>query len=241
MTITNFDDLMAHADEEQYAVGYFECWNLESLMAVADAVQGGFQMVMFSDEQLSYAEQKMLVKQIVEIAHPAGVAVEGEAESLHGIGENQAAFPAGTRMTSIEIACEFVEQTGVDAFAVNIGQRHFHGRREARLDQGMLKTLMSALDVPLVLHGSTSVPPNDLAAAVENGISKINVGSALKQAYFEALRNSCAATGDVYNPYQVIGSGLPEDVSMAGRIALQQKVEQYMQLFRSNGKAFSFS
>lgn len=301
MTINNFKDLLAHAEKERYAIGYFECWNLESLMAVADAavatqspvllgfsgiylphpqrsrgtpievysalglevcrqmsvpsalvfnesrhvdwvlkaIQDGFQMVMFSDEQLSYKEQMGQVKQIAEIAHQAGVAVEGEAASIPGLTENFSTSTPENQLTSVETAREFVEETGVDSFGVNIGQMHFHGWREVHLDQGLLIKLKSALDVPLVLHGSTSVYPKDLATAVENGIRKINVGSALKQAYFKALREMCLATDESYNPYQVIGSGLSEDVLIAGRIALQQKVEEYMHLFGSSGKALS--
>jgi len=299
MTIKKFTDLIAHAEKEQYAIGYFECWNLESLMAVADAaaatqspvllgfsgiylphpqrsrrtpievystlglevcrqmsvpsallfnesrhvdwvlkaIEGGFQMVMFSDEQLSFSEQMSQVKQITEIAQQAGVAVEGEAATLPGAGGNITASTHENLLTSVETAREFVEETGVDAFAVNIGQMHYHGRREVNLDHGLLIKLKSTLDVPLVLHGATSVSPKDLVSAVNNGIRKINVGSALKQAYFEALHEMCLATGESYNPYQVIGSGLSEDVLMAGRIALQQKVEEYMHLFGSSGKA----
>lgn len=198
-------------------------------------------MVMFSDEHLSFAEQKTQVQQVVEIAHQAGIAVEGEAESLPGIAGNMEEFPTETRKTSVEVASEFIEQTGVDAFAVNIGQVHYHGWREVHLDLVLLKNLKSALDVPMVLHGATSVLTDDLASAIQYGIRKINVGSALKQVYFDALRKTCKSTSEVYNPYEVIGSGLNEDVLMAGRIALQQKVENYMHLFGSSGKAKSFS
>ena len=303
MTITHFNDLMAHAKSEQYAIGYFESWSLESLMAIADAAEAtqspvlmgfsgiylnhpkrvrseilsvysamglevcqqisiptalvfnesphldwvmeaidqGFGLVMFSDEHLSFADQTTRVQQIVEAAHQAGVAVEGEAESLPGIGGNLIDMPGDARLTNVETAREFVEETGVDAFAVNVGQMHFHGKRAVRLNLDLLRELNDSLDVPLVLHGSTSVSAGDLANAVNYGIRKINVGSVLKQVYFEALREVCAAAGDTYNPYEIIGSGLREDVLMAGRIALQGKVEDYMRLFGSAGKAKSLS
>jgi fructose/tagatose bisphosphate aldolase len=131
----------------------------------------------------------------------------------------------------------FIEQTGVDAFAVNIGQMHFHGRREVRLDLDRLAGLRAALDVPLVLHGASSVHPRDLQKAIRGGIRKINVGSALKQAYFEALRDACTSAEEPYNPYEVIGSGLHADVLMAGRLALQQRVEEWMRLLGSAGQA----
>ena len=69
---------------------------------------------------------------------------------------------------------------------------------------------------------------------------KINVGSALKQAYFENLRATCGGVSDKYNPYDVIGSGMSSDVLMAGRVALQKEVEELMQIFGSAGKADLF-
>jgi fructose/tagatose bisphosphate aldolase len=150
-------------------------------------------------------------------------------------------MPGDARLTKVETACEFVEETGVDAFAVNIGQVHLHGKRAVHLDLDLLRELYDALDVPLVLHGATSVSESDLVDGIRFGIRKINVGSALKQAYFETLRAVCDTTGDTYNPYDVIGSGLREDVLMAGRIALQRKVEHYMRLFGSAGKAESLA
>lgn len=299
MTITHFNDLMAHAEKEGYAIGYFESWSLESLMAVADAaeatyspvlmgfsgiylnhaqrlrsealsvysamglevcqqiavpsalvfnespyrnevmeaIEQGFGLVMFSDDRLSFADQMTEIQQIVEIAHTAGVAVEGEAQSLPGIHGDRTDFSEDARLTGIETAIKFVEQTGVDAFAVNIGQLHLHGKRLVHLDLDLLREINDALDVPLVLHGSTSAYEADLVNASKNGVRKINVGSALKQVYFEALRSACDATDDDYNPYKVLGSGLSLDVLMAGRIALQSKVEHYMRLFGSAGKA----
>ena len=139
----------------------------------------------------------------------------------------------------MQTAREFVEKTGVDAFAVNLGQLHLHGRQEVRLNLDLLQELRNALEVPLVLHGASSVNRQDLVAAIELGIRKINVGSALKQAYFESLRTACSSVGEGYNPYEVIGSGQSSDVLMAGRVALQREVEELMRLFGSAGKGNS--
>ena len=303
MTYTHFNDLMAHADSKQYAIGYFESWSLESLMAIADAAEAtqspvllgfsgiylnhpervrseilsvycrmglevchqlstpsnlvfnesphlewvleaidlGFGLVMFSDDKLAYTDQMNQVQRIVEGAHRSNVAVEGEAESLPGIGGDISYIPDDARLTSVESAYEFVDKTGVDAFAVNLGQMHFHGKRVVQLKLDLLGELDRSLDVPLVLHGSTSVSDNDILNAVNNGIRKINVGSILKQTYFEAMRSRWDSTDNTYNPYEIIGSGLNKDVLMAGRIALQGNVEHYMRLFGSAGKAKSLS
>jgi ketose-bisphosphate aldolase len=301
MTLVAFNDLMAHAERGQYAVGYFECWNLESLLAVADAAEAtrspvllgfsgltlphparvrrdplnvyasmgleacravtipaalvfnecpdfyrvleaaalGYGLVMFSDESLSLEEQAVRVQQVAETAHQAGAAAEGEALSLPGLSGELLEIPEQIPLSEVQTAREFVEKTRVDAFAVNLGQLHLHGRQEVRLNLDLLQELRNALEVPLVLHGASSVNRQDLMAAIELGIRKINVGSALKQAYFESMRKACANVGDGYNPYEVIGSGQSSDVLMAGRVALQREVEELMRLFGSAGKGDS--
>jgi fructose/tagatose bisphosphate aldolase len=114
---------------------------------------------------------------------------------------------------------------------------HLHGRGQVRLDLGRLAALKAAVQVPLVLHGATSVHRADLAEAARLGIRKINVGSVIKRAYLEALRRAAVVAGDAYNPYDVIGSGFASDVLTAGRVAMQAVVEEMMHLFGSAGKA----
>jgi len=204
---------------------------------VQEAIRLGFGLVMFSDENLALPEQTETVMQIAVEAHQANTAVEGEATALPGVGGDLKDVSPHARLTDVSTAQQFIEQTGVDAFAVNIGQMHFHGRREVRLDLDRLADLSAALDVPLVLHGASSVHPGNIQETIRRGIRKINVGSALKQAYFEALRDACVAVDEPYNPYEVIGSGLSADVLMAGRLALQRRVEEWMRLFGSAGQA----
>ncbi len=299
MPLAAFSQLMDDAESGGYAVGYFESWNLESLLAVADAAEAarspvllgfsglylpdprravrerlsayaalglevcrslsvpaclvfnesphldwvldaarlGFGMVMFSDEKLSFDGQVEQVRRVVEAAHPRGVAVEAEAAALPGVGGELAHAPADLRLTDPARAREFVERTGVDAFAVNIGQAHLHGRREVRLNLDRLAELRRAVPVPLVVHGASSVRRADLEEAIRLGIRKVNVGSRLKQVTFEAIRAAVTAVGDGYNPYEVVGSGLPGDVLTAGRVALQTAVEDLMRLFGSAGRA----
>ncbi len=299
MTLVSFTELMERAEHGQFAVGYFESWNLESLLAIADAAEAnrspvilgfsgiylphperivhdpppayvalatavahqltvptcllfnespyfeqvmaaielGYNLVMYSNDDLDPATLIEQVSQVVDKAHRAGVAVEGEAAALAGVAGRLAELPADPGLTDPAVACAFVEQTGVDAFAINIGQSHLHGRKAVRLHLDRLAELRQALAVPLVLHGATSVDRADLAAAVRLGIRKINVSSRLKQVYFETMRRACIQVGDDYNPYEVIGSGLNADVLSLGRLAMQQAVAEFMHLFGSAGQA----
>lgn len=211
-----------------------ECPSLEWVL---DAVRLGFGLVMFSEEDLDLEEQTRVVRDLVRKAHKAGCSVEAELGSPPGVDGEFAAAPEDLRLTDPAEAATFVERTDVDALSVNIGQAHLHGRAEVRLRLDRLAELRKEIPVPLVLHAASSVSHEDLAEAIRLGIRKINVGSVLKQSFFNAVRNSCAAVGEDYNPYEVLGSGLAADVLMAGRQAMQRTVEELMHVFGSAGKA----
>lgn len=300
MARVSFTQLMAEAERGRYAVGYFESWSLESLLAVADAaeamrspvilgfsgiylshpdrrardrlapyaamaaavaeeltvpacllfnecpdrewvehaVDAGFDLVMYSSETVPAADRVEIIRDVAERAHARGAAVEGEIEPLAGVAGDLAPGAAGSdvRLTSADEARAFIDGTGIDALAINVGQMHFHGRRIARLDLDRLRQLRD-LGVPLVLHGGSSIDSGDLRAAIEIGVRKINIGSRLKQIYFKALREACDGIPASANPYEVIGSGLKDDVLIRARLAMQRDVEVLMALFGSAGRA----
>ena len=297
-----FRRLMEDAERRGYAVGYFESWNMESLLAVADAAEAvrspvilgfsgislphparptkehladyaalaaavcdrlpvpacllfnesarfdwvedavrlGFDLVMFTNDELSYAEQVEQVARASRVAHAGGAASEGEMDSLPGISGTLHTPPPDSPLTDPGRAREFVQATAVDSLAISVGQVHLHGRSPVHLDLERVAALKTAVPVPLVLHGATSVSRPDLAGAIQRGVRKINVGSILKQAFFEAMRAAGSRAGDAYNPYEVIGSGVPGDVMGAGRAAMQKVVQEYMELFGSAQKADGF-
>jgi fructose/tagatose bisphosphate aldolase len=204
---------------------------------VMDAIDLGFSLVMFTDERLSLEERTACVCQVCVKAHTVGCAVEGEVIPLPAVGRGAAEPPADLHLTDLAAARTFVAQSGVDALAVNVGQVHWHGRRHVQLDLDRLARLRQVVDVPLVLHGASSVHRGDLVEAIRLGVRKINVGSVLKQAYYNAMRSACEQTAVDANPYEIIGSGLPGDVLLAGRLAMRKATEDLMTLFGSAGRA----
>jgi len=292
---------MRDAEQHRYAVGYFECWNLESLLAVADAARAqcspvlmgfsgiylshpsrvvtdslgiyaalghevcrelnqpacllfnespawdwvlaavrlGFGLVMYSDESLPPPERVRKIRELVSAAHQQNSAVEAELFALPGLGGDKLPEDFAAALTDVGEAQEFVAQTGIDALAVNVGQMHLHGRRHVKLDLDRVAAIKRAVDVPLVLHGATSVDRSDLRHAIEVGIRKVNVGSALKQVFFSTLRDACASHADIANPYEVIGSGLPADVLTTARQAMQRTVEDWLILLGSAGRGYT--
>jgi fructose/tagatose bisphosphate aldolase len=205
--------------------------------SVLEAARLGFSLVMYSDEDLGPVTQQARVRKIADEAHQLGAAIEGEIRALPGMTSMLTMPVSDEPLTDIDVALEFVNETKVDALAVNLGQMHLHGRHKLDLNLERLRELNSVLDVPLVLHGASSVGKDDLKAAISLGIRKINVGSWLKQTYFETLRDTCKASAEDYNPYVVVGSGLEGDVLTAARLALRDQVAELMVLFGSANKA----
>ncbi|MEJ1199883.1 MULTISPECIES: class II fructose-bisphosphate aldolase [unclassified Streptomyces] len=154
----------------------------------------GFSSVMYDASRLPYAENLAATRAAADWAHAQGLWIEAELGEVGG--KNGAppldAHAPGARTDPAE-ARAFVADSGVDALAVAVGSSHAMTTRTAALDHDLLKELSGALDVPLVLHGSSGVPDGELAAAVAGGISKVNVGTALNIAMTGAIREYLAA------------------------------------------------
>jgi fructose-bisphosphate aldolase, class II len=141
-----------------------------------------------------------LTRSAVDHAHEVGLWVEAE---LGEIGGKDGAHAHGAR-TDPDDARDFTAQTGVDALAVAIGSSHAMTSRDARLDLELLGRLAQAVPVPLVLHGSSGVPERELVAAVEAGIRKVNVGTALNVAYTDAVRRVLEARPALSDPREYL-------------------------------------
>ncbi len=129
---------------------------------VSDAIRLGFNAVMYSDDAENGPAARDAIAALVDEAHAAGAAVEAEMDALPGVaGGLNDADVGDLRLTDPDSASAFVEDTRIDALAVNVGQKHLHGRSTVRLDLRLVQAL-AGLSVPLVLHGGSSVEPGDL-------------------------------------------------------------------------------
>lgn len=155
---------------------------------VREAVALGLGSVMFDASKLPYAENVAATREVVEHCHGHGVWVEAELGEVGGKG---GAHTPGVR-TDPEEARSFVAATGVDALAVAVGSSHQMLTRDAVLDFDLIARLRAAVDTPLVLHGSSGVPDQDLAAAIAAGMTKVNVSTHLNKAFTQAVRTHLA-------------------------------------------------
>ncbi|MFE9609710.1 ketose-bisphosphate aldolase [Streptomyces sp. NPDC006012] len=156
-------------------------------------LDAGFGSVMYDAARLPYAENVAATRDAVGWAHARGLWIEAELGEVGGktVPGSRAPLDAhapGVR-TDPDEARAFVAETGVDALAVAIGSVHAMTTRTATLDHGLLGRLAAAVPVPLVLHGSSGLPDDELRAAVAGGIAKVNVGTALNVAMTGAIRD----------------------------------------------------
>ncbi|MFE2516555.1 class II fructose-bisphosphate aldolase [Streptomyces mirabilis] len=181
------------------------------------ASAAGFSSVMYDAARLPYEENLAATQAAADWAHAQGLWIEAELGAVGGKnGEPPLDAHAPGARTDPAEARAFVADSGVDALAVAIGSSHAMTTRTAALDHDRLKRLTAALGVPLVLHGSSGVPDDELAAAVAGGIAKVNVGTALNIAMTGAIREFLAAHPEAVDSRKYLSVGRE---AMAGTVA----------------------
>ena len=180
--------------------------------------------IMVDGSKLSFEENIAFTRRYVQKAHERGLPVEGELGTIGGSEDGEAV--SSDAMTDPEAAARFVEQTGVDALAVAIGNKHGLYRGTPDLDLRRLARINSAVPVPLVLHGGSDLPPDQVTEAMKLGIKKVNIGTDLKIAYAGALKENLSRDP---MPFQ------PPDVMSAPLEAMCRVTREKIRLFGSGG------
>jgi fructose-bisphosphate aldolase class II len=175
--------------------------HVEDEALAAAAAAEGFGSLMFDASREPFGENVARTRAVAERAHLAGLWVEAELGEIGGKG---GAHAPGAR-TDPDEAALYVAETGVDGLAVAVGSQHAMTGRDAVLDLELLARLHAAVPVPLVLHGSSGVPDEALAQAVERGIVKVNVGTALNAVLTAEARRVLAEDPDVTDPRRWLG------------------------------------
>jgi fructose-bisphosphate aldolase class II len=181
----------AHRSPVPIAIHWDHGANYEQILT---AIHSGFTSVMIDGSMLPFEENIAISRKVVHTAHAVGLSVEGE---LGTIGQTDSEAEDGSNAiiyTNPEDALTFVESTGVDSLAIAIGTSHGiypkAMRPELKLD--LLKEIKNKLNMPLVLHGGSNNPDDEIAEAVRLGINKINISSDIKVAYHMKMREVLA-------------------------------------------------
>lgn len=300
MSLVSMKDLLDSAREGKYAVGYFESWNLESILAVTEAAEQSRSPVIIGfngsylenparsiPENLSHyaalglsmarqsrapmalllneAEELNTLKQgleagfnavmcvqspgeswqdlvqktrrLVETARSYQATVEGEVGELPW-GDRASGTWHGGEKTDPVRAQDFVEQTGVEALSVAVGNVHVLETGKVSLDFSLIDSLHQTVSAHLVLHGGTGIAQEALREAIRLGVSKVNVGTLLRRSCLNILQaRLCSSDIDTFEPQEVLGSGGEKDILRESRDQMREEVIRFMSVLGSTGKA----
>jgi len=191
-----------------------------TLAMVENCLNIGYTSVMFDGSGSELEHNEILTRQAVEMAHSHDVPCEGELGSLGKAGATK------SRLTNPDDVIEFVQKTGVDFLAVSIGSQHGIGENEA-LNIELLKKINSLTGVPLVLHGASGVPDEDIKQAIQNGIAKINIDTDIRHTFSQSIREILKRNTEENDPREILTKVMAE---------IQKYVEGRIKLFGSDNK-----
>ncbi|TWE04158.1 fructose-bisphosphate aldolase class II [Peribacillus frigoritolerans] len=197
---------------------------------ITRSIRNGYTSVMMDASHLPFEENMALTKKAVELAHMVGVSVEGE---LGTIGSNEGSSEGGADeilYTNPDEAAIFVETTGIDTLAVAVGTSHglYPETKDHSIKIDRLKKIYEKVNIPLVLHGGSDNPDEEIRQAVKHGIAKINLSTDMKRAFYNQLRATLDENPNAYEPDIL----MPEATKAAVEL-----VKKKMDLFGSTGKA----
>lgn len=206
----------------------------KSFEYLKEAIDVGYDMVHFDGSKLSLEENIKISQEVVKYAKKKGILVEGE---LGQIGNDASKVYwekfkiDDANLTNPEQALEYVKKSKIDLLAVSIGT--FHGIEVSGVNPNLRLDLLKEIkkevgDMPLVLHGGSGTPREDIEEAIKMGIVKININTELRLAYTGTIIRILKANPDEITPYKY----LPEATKK-----VQSVVEKKIELFGSCQKA----
>ena len=192
------------------------------------AIDNGYPSVMIDASKLDLKGNIETTKKVVSYAKDKKVHVEAELGKIKGAGVEGNYTGTGLDfLVNPDEAAELVAATGVDSLAVGIGTAHgfYEGEPEIHFDR--LAEVNEAVSVPLVLHGGSGIPLEDIRKAIKNGINKVNVGTIIHCTYMNSMRNTLNEMGD--NQYTL-------DVVKPSIKAIKAVVKEWIQVCMAENK-----
>jgi fructose-bisphosphate aldolase class II len=175
----------------------------ESEDLVREALDLGYDSIMFDGSKLSYDDNVAASNRIAALCKSYGAALEVE---IGEVGGKDGVHAPGVRTNPLE-AKAFAEATGADLLAVAVGSSHAMTTRDASLDFDLIQEIAKTVAVPLVLHGSSGVNDQDLQRAVKAGMSKINIATHLNNVFTHEIRQALEANPKLVDPRKYIAPG----------------------------------
>ena len=174
------------------------------------AFRTGYTSVMIDGSHESFEDNIALTASVARAGAAMGVPVEAELGKVGGKEDDGPAVEGENPYTDPEEAREFVERTGCTSLAIGVGTAHGVYTETPHIEQEVVKAICAAVDVPLVLHGTSGVPDEQVAEAVKNGICKVNYATELRQAYTKGYMAFMAENPGVFDPKKPAKQGMAE-------------------------------
>jgi len=191
------------------------------------AFHTGYTSIMIDGSKLSFEENIALTKSVTDVCHTSGIPVEGELGKVGGK-EDDLENGDDNPYTDPMEAKKFVERTKVDSLAVGIGTAHGVYKGIPKVNVERLSEIRAVVDIPLVLHGTSGVPDDQVRDCVSRGICKVNYATDLRIAFTKGVKEYMAANSDAFDPKMYSAQGMKEVTAY---------VKQKMEVVGSVGKA----
>ena len=159
-------------------------------------IDAGYTSVMIDGSALDFDGNVGLTKEVVDVAHPLGISVEGELGTIGGKEETQSEI----KYTEVSEAEEFVLRTGVDSLAIGVGTAHGVYKGVPHIAVDRIEEIAAKINTPLVLHGASGLSDEVIIACIKAGISKINFATQLRQAFTQGLKEGIAENPEAFDP-----------------------------------------
>ena len=197
---------------------------------ISDCLAGGWNSVLFDAHELDVAENLRQTTEVVAEARMTGAHVEGEIEGIQGV-EDDIGSDEASKIQSLEIAIDFIKNSGVDCFAPAIGNAHGQYKQAPVLDAQRVSDLVAATGIPMALHGGTGLTNDQFRDLIARGCAKVNISTALKEAYMkpslEFLRDA-----EQKNKWD------PPSLFRHQKAAVMDMARQHIRLFGGSGHAW---
>lgn len=200
----------------------------QSFEQCLQAIDAGFTSVMVDASHHPLETNIAITKKVVEAAHALNVSVEAELGRIGGQ-EDDLIVDEAEAMYAVPEECErMVRETGIDCLAPALGSVHGPYRGEPRLSFARMEQIQQLTGLPLVLHGGTGLPDQQIQRAIALGTAKINVNTENQIVWTQTIREQLANDSKEYDPRSYLG---------VAREAVKRNVKAKIRLFGSSGKA----